>query len=208
MSSIGKLYYTPTSCGAASYIAAKISGVAFDHEQVNIGTHKTASGADFYVINPHGNVPTLVLPNGVVLNEGSAVLQFIADAAPSSGLAPALGTVQRYQLINWLNYIGTEIHKSYGPLFNPANSADVKQWAATNLNTKLDRLNGELKGKSYVQGDKFTIADSYLYIVLSWSPYVGVDLTNFANLQKYFDGIKALPTVQAAHKEIAGNKAA
>jgi len=200
-SSIGKLYYTTTSCGSASYIAAVAAGVTFESEQVDLQKHVTDSGADFYGINPKGNVPTLVLPNGTVLNEGVAVLQYIADQNPASGLAPAFGTIERYLLINELNYIATEVHKSYGPLFNPANTGEARERAVKHLQTKLGYLEKHdlSKGNQYLLFNKFTIADAYLYIVLSWSGYAGVKLDEFPNVQKYFVGIGALDVVKKAH---------
>lgn len=115
--SIGKLYYTPTSCGAASYIAATYAGLQFDSEVVDLKAHKTTSGQDFYKINPKGNVPTLVTPKGT-LSEGPAILQYIADQAPNSHLAPAFGTYERYHLIDTFNYVGSEVHKAIGQLFS------------------------------------------------------------------------------------------
>ncbi len=114
--SIGKLYYTSTSCGAASYLAATYAGLQFDSEVVDLKAHKTTSGQDFYQINPKGNVPTLVTPKGT-LSEGPAILQYIADQAPQSKLAPAFGTYERYHLIDTFNYVGSEVHKAFGSLF-------------------------------------------------------------------------------------------
>jgi len=210
MSSIGKLYYTTTSCGAASYIAATHAGLKFESEQVNIQTHKTDSGADYYGINPKGNVPTLVLPGGVTLNEGAAVLQYIADQNPKSELAPANGTVDRYVLINTLNYVATEVHKAYGPLFNPTNTAEQKAYYLSNLEKKFDYLEKhELNGdKKFLLFNHLTIADIYLYIVLSWSPYVGAKLESRSILKKYFDGIASHPSVVNAHAEMNAAKKA
>jgi glutathione S-transferase len=197
----GTLYFTLSSCGFASFLAAQIAGVPLTFEQVNIGTHKTASGVDFYTINPKGNVPTLVLPNGVVLNEGAATLQWIADQNPESKLAPAWGTVERYQLINLLNYVSSEVHASFGPLFNPALTGDARELANKRLISKFDYLEKNLirSGKTFIFGDNFTIVDAYLYICLSWTPYVHVTLDNHTNLKAYFEGIKGLKVVQDAH---------
>jgi len=204
MSSKLKLYYTPTSCGAASYIAAHAAGIQFDSEEVNIGTHKTASGADYYKINPKGNVPAVITKEGVLLNEGAATLQYIADQNPASNLAPAFGTVQRYELINALNYIASEVHSSFGPLFNPKITPEAKEAQVTKLNTKLDYLENHMIGqKKFLVGNNFTVADSYLYIVLGWTAYVGVSLDKHPNVQKWHAGIKALPVVQEAHAKMA-----
>lgn len=204
-----KLYYTPTSCGAASYIAQYKGGLNLDTEEVNISTHKTASGEDYYKLNPKGNVPALVLPGGVLLNEGSAVLQWIADQAPQSGLAPANGTVERYQLQNHLNYIASEVHASCGPLFNPKLAGDAKQAAMDKLYSKYKYLEEHVfhDGRKFINGgNNFTVADSYLYIVLSWHPYLGTSLDKYPKLKAYFEGISKLPFVQEAHKKMGEGK--
>jgi len=198
-----KIYYTPTSCGAASFIAAHAAGLNFESEQINIGTHKTASGADYYAINPKGNVPALVVGK-TLLNEGSAVLQYIADQAPNSGLAPKNGTIERYELQNHLNYIASEVHASFGPLFNPSITAEGKEAGLKKLYTKFDYVEKNLvNGKKYLLGDNLTVADLYLYIVFSWHPYVGASLDNYPNIKKYFEGIKSNEKVVAGHKKIA-----
>jgi glutathione S-transferase len=199
-----KLYYTTTSCGAASFIVAHTAGVNIQTEQVDLGTHKTSSGADYYTINPKGNVPGLVLDDGTLLNEGSAVLQWIADQAPGS-VAPTNGSVGRYHVQNALNYIASEVHPSIGGLFYP-NTDEIKDHIKSKAAAKLTYLNDTyIANKKFVVGDSFTIADSYLYIVLSWAPYVGVDLTPYPKVKAYFDGIAALPNVQAAHQRMATN---
>jgi len=205
MASFGKLYFTPTSCGAASWIAASQTGLKFDSEIVDLASHKTASGADFYTINVKGNVPTLVLPGGQVLNEGSAILQYIADQAPNSNLAPKNGTIERYQLQNTLNWIGTELHKTVGGLFNPAYDQKARDIITANVYKKLDYLEqNDLKdGRKFIQGgNHFTIADSYLYIVLTWFAYLKLTLDNHPKVKAYFEGIKSLPFVVAAHEKM------
>ncbi len=201
-----KLYYTPTSCGAASFIAAFSAGVQLDAEQVDLRTHKTTSGADYYAINPKGNVPGLVLQDGTVLNEGAAVLQWIADQAPGR-VAPQNGTTGRYLVQNALNYIASEVHPSIGGLFAP-NSDEVKAYIKSRAAVKLAYLENTLIGNNnFVVGDSFTIADSYLYIVLSWTGYVGIDLTPFPKVKAYFERIGGLENVKAAHARIATNPA-
>jgi glutathione S-transferase len=201
-----KLYYTTTSCGAASFIAAMTAGVQIECEQVDLYTHKTSSGADFYTINPKGNVPALVLDDGTVLNEGAAVLQWIADQAPGK-VAPENGTTGRYLVQNTLNYIASEVHPSIGHLFYP-NSDAIKDYIKSKAATKLTYLENTLIGdKKFVVGDSFTIADSYLYISLSWTAYVGIDLAPYPKVKAYFDGIGALENVKAAHARMAENPA-
>jgi len=213
-----KLYYTSTSCGAASFIAARVAGVTIDVEQVDIGTHVTASGADYYSINPKGNVPCLVLDDGTVLNEGAAVLQYIADQAPGT-VAAENGTSERYLIQNALNYVASEVHASFGPLFGPL-SEEAKAAQIVKLGTKFSFIEKNLLGNDvkiavrdgemtvpglFLVGGKFSIADSYLYIVLSWPQYVGVDMTGYPLLQAYSAGIAALPKVVAAHALMATN---
>ncbi len=197
-----KLYYTPTSCGAASFIAAVAAGIKIDAEQVNIGTHVTDSGADYYAINPKGNVPALILDDGTVLNEGAAVLQYIADQAPGK-IAGEYGTKERYLVQNTLNYLASEVHASYGPLFygleGEAKAAQVKK-----IGTKFDYISKNLlNGHQYLVGDKFSIADAYFYIILSWSGYVGVDLSAHPEIKAYSEFVGALPFVDAAHAAMA-----
>lgn len=206
-----KLYYTPTSCGAANFIAAFKAGLKFDSEQVNLQTHLTASGVDFYTVNPNGNVPTLVLDDGTVLSENSAVLQYIADQAPASGLAPPAGTLARYQLINELSFIATELHQGVTRLFRP-NSPEV---TAANLEVAKQRLaKGEkhvaarlAAGKQFLLGDNFTVADSYLFIILSWFPYLKLSYDDYPALGAFYKGIAALDFVQAAQARIATSPA-
>lgn len=203
-----KLYYTSTSCGAASFIAAFTAGLKIETEQVDIGTHLTASGADFYKINSKGNVPALVLDNGIVLNENTAILQYIADQAAPGTIAPANGTTARAKLQNVLSYIATEVHPSIGTLFYPNLPDDVQAWYRGNAAKKLAYLESTIiADNKFVVGDSFTVADSYLYIVLSWTAYVGIDLSPFPKVQAYSAGIAALPNVVAAHARIATNPA-
>jgi glutathione S-transferase len=199
-----KLYYTPTSCGAASFITAKLSGVVIEAEQVSLQTHLTDSGVDFYTINPKGNVPALRTDDGTILNENAASLQFIADLDPNHTLLPAWGTTARYEVIAALSYVGTEYHASIGGLFNPAATAEIKEYLHAKLATKLAYLNDKyLNGKRYLTGDNLSVADIYLYICLSWSPYVGVDLSPYPTVKAFFEGIGELEGVKAAHAAIA-----
>lgn len=196
-----KLYYTSTSCGAASFIAARAAGITIDAEQVNIGTHVTDGGADFYQINKNGNVPTLVLDDGTVLNEGAAVLQWIADQAPGK-IAPVNGSTGRYLVINALNYVATELHKgTFGPLFNP--KLPERDFFVQAANNKLKSVNELLADNVYLVGDQPSIADFYLYIVFSWSPYVGLDLSLYPNIAAFTARIGALDYVVKAHADMA-----
>lgn len=197
-----KLYYTPTSCGAANFIAASMGGLQFDSETVDLATHKTKSGADFYSINPKGNVPTVVLPDGTMFNENVATLTYIADAG-NAGLAPRQGTPERYQYLNHLAFVATELHKGVGALFNPALSPEAREGAKGIALKKIDQLVGLLDGgkKSFLNGKTLSAADLYAYIVLSWTGYLSIELP--AAAQAYFDGIKANEGVQKGHAAIS-----
>ncbi len=198
-----KLYYTPTSCGAASFIAATMGGLEFDSEVVDLASHKTKSGADFYAINPKGNVPTIVFPDGSILNENVAALTYLADTG-NAHLAPKEGTPERYQYLNQIGFVATELHKGVGALFNSSLSPEAREAAKANAVKKIDQLvNCLLDGgkKSFLNGKTLSVADLYAYIVLSWSGFVGIPLS--AQAQAYFDGIKANEAVQKGHAAIA-----
>jgi glutathione S-transferase len=201
-----KLYYTATSCGAASFIAAFTAEIGLEAEQVNIQTHQTASGADFFSINTKGNIPALVLDDGkTVLNENIAVLQYIADLKPNS-IAPENGTVERAVLQNLLAYFATEVHPSIGGLFNPSLGDETREFIRGNAAKKLSYLETRVLNSDqpqFLQSGKFTIADSYLYIILSWTKYVQIDLSAYPKVFAYFEFIGSLPNVKAAHDRIA-----
>jgi len=201
-----KLYYTPTSCGAASFLTATIGGLEFDSEVVDLRTHKTTSGADFYAINPKGNVPTIVFPDGSILNENVATLTYLADTG-NAQLAPKEGTPERYQYLNHVAFVATELHKGVGALFNSSLSPEAREAAKTHALKKIDQLvDGWLDGgkKSFFNGKTLSAADLYAYIVLSWSGFVGLQLS--APAQAYFDSIKAHEGVQKGHAAIAARQ--
>ncbi len=193
-----KLYYAPGTCSLSPHIALLESGLPFTAERVDIRAHKTASGADYYAVNSKGAVPALELDDGSVLTEGAAITQYIADQKPDAGLAPRAGTLERYRLIEMLNYIASEVHKGFSPLFNPKASADWRASAIAALGTKFDWLSKHLEGKTYLMGDTFTIADGYLFTVLSWAPRVGLELVKWPALTAYLSRVGHRPKVQAA----------
>jgi len=197
-----KLYYTPTSCGAASFLAASIGGLEFDSELVELATHKTKSGVDFFTINPKGNVPTIAFPDGSILNENVATLTYLADTGRAN-LAPKEGTPERYQYLNHVAFVATELHKGVGALFNSSLSPEAREGAKSNANKKIDQFIGFLDGgkKSYLNGKTLSAADLYAYIVLSWTGFLGMTLSPQA--QAYFDHIKANEQVQKGHAAIA-----
>lgn len=190
-----KLYYTPGACSMAPHIALREAGLKFDLEKVDLMTKKTESGADFTAINPKGYVPALQLDNGQVLTEVGVVLQYIADQKPGSGLAPAAGTLERYRLMEMLNFISTELHKNFGPLFNPAAGDDAKKAAIEMIGKRLGYLDQQLAGKQYLLGDTFTVADCYLATMLGWCQYAKLDLSAWLNIGAYAGRVMSRPAV-------------
>ncbi|MDY0046897.1 MAG: glutathione transferase GstA [Thauera propionica] len=195
-----KLYYKAGACSLASHIVLEETGLPYETEAVDLKTKVTASGADFTQINAKGYVPALVLDTGELLTEGPAILQYLADRVPEKKLVPADGTLERYRLQSWLTFIGTELHRSCTPFFSPASGDAWKAAAMANLERRLDYTNGELAGKAYLLGDGFSVADAYLFTVLSWMPYVKLDLSRWSNLTAFQARVAARPAVQAALK--------
>lgn len=195
-----KLYYSPGACSLASHIALEEAGLPYEAVAAPTKTKVLPDGSDFRKVNPLGYVPYLVMDDGTGLSEGPAILQYVADQAPAKQLAPANGTVPRYQLQSWLNFIGTEVHKNFGPLFNPAMPAEAKKIATDTLLGRLKFVDGELAGKTYLMGDTFTVADAYLFVVTNWAKPMGIDLSPFSHLQALRERVGARPAVQKAMK--------
>jgi glutathione S-transferase len=195
-----KLYYSPGACSLAPHIVLREAGFEFDLEKVSLAANKTASGEDFTQINPKGYVPVLKLDDGHMLTEGPAIDQYLADKKPTSGLAPANGTMERYHLIEWLNFISTELHKQFGPLFKPSTPQETRQTQVNLLGKRFDYVVDQLKNKQYLTGDVFTIADAYLFTVLNWGDVLKLDMSKWPVLQKYVARVAARPQVQAALK--------
>lgn len=195
-----KLYYSPGACSLASHIALHETGLPFDIEKFNGATLKTETGEDFLKINAKGYVPTLKLNDGNILTEGAAILQYIADQKPDSALAPQAGTLERYRLQEWLTYIGTEVHKSFSPLFNKTAAEEVKNYTRDLLGKRLVYVESQLASKPYLMGNGFTVADAYLFVVLGWSSHVGFDLGPYPKIREYLARVSARPAVQAALK--------
>jgi glutathione S-transferase len=202
-----KLYYSPGACSLSPHIALNEAGLVFDSESVDLAKKKTKSGADYRAINPKGAVPALQLDNGQVLTEGSAIVQYIADQKPATKLAPAAGTLERYRLQEWLNYVASEVHKGFSPLFNPKIPEDWKKVVTDNLATKFDYLSKQLQGKDYLMGT-FSVADAYLFTILGWTKYFNIDLAKWPVLVKYMERVGARPAVKAALEAEARDKAA
>jgi len=195
-----KLYYAPGACSLSPHIVATEAGVPVELEKVDLAKHRTASGEDFYAVNPKGYVPTLRLDDGSVLTEGPAIVQYLADQKPASGLAPANGTVDRYRLQEWLNFIGTELHKNFGPLFNPATPDAVKEISKANITKRLAYLNDQLANRQYLMGNNFTVADAYAFTIVNWTNFVKIDLKPYPNLVAYMGRVGARPKVQETLK--------
>jgi glutathione S-transferase len=196
-----KLYFSPGACSLSPHIVLLEAGLPFTLEKVDLKTKKTAAGIDFLTINSKGSVPALQLDDGRVLTEGPAIVQYLADQKPQSGLAAPAGTFERYQLMEMLNYISSELHKSYSALFNPKISADWKASTLQNLDKKFAWLSSRLGNKSYLLGDSFTVADAYLFTILRWSGHVGVDLAPWPVLTAYQSRIAQRPKVEQALRD-------
>jgi glutathione S-transferase len=203
-----QLYFSPGACSLASHITAREAGIPVDLKRADTKTKKLVDGSDYFAVNSKGAVPALQLDNGQVLTEGVAIMQYLADQKPESGLIPRAGTLERYRVIEWLNFITSEIHKSYSPLWNPANDAKVKEYTQANLEKKLDWTNQQLAGKKYLTGDTFTIADAYLYTVINWSYFLNLGLDKWPALQEFHARVAARPAVQAALEAEGLNKKA
>jgi len=195
-----KLYYSPGACSLSPHIALHEAGLAFEPVLASTKTHKLQDGTDYYGINPLGYVPMLELDDGTRLREGPAIVQYIADLAPTKNLAPAAGTLQRYRLQEWLTFIGTEMHKGYSPLFNPNMPEEAKAIFKDKLKSRYEWLDGQFADKQYLMGDQFSVADGYLFTVTNWAKPTGVDISGFANLLAWHARVAARPAVQDAMK--------
>ena len=195
-----KLYYSPGACSLSPHIALHEAGLAFEPVLASTKTHKLQDGTDYYGINPLGYVPMLELDDGTRLREGPAIVQYIADLAPTKNLAPAAGTLQRYRLQEWLTFIGTEMHKGYSPLFNPNMPEEAKAIFKSKLKSRYEWLDGQLADKPYLMGNQFSVADGYLFTVTNWAKPTGVDISDFSNLQAWHARVAARPAVQDAMK--------
>ena len=193
-----KLYYSPAACSLSPHIAAREAGLPLDLVKVNLDTHRTADGADFYAINPKGYVPFLVRDDGTTLSEGPAIVQYLADRAPAAGLAPAPGTPERYRLQEWLNYLSTEIHKGMGSLFDAEMPDTYKAVIKARVGRRFDFLAGALEANPYLMGEHFTVADGYLFTLLGWTRWLGIDLAQWPVLAAYAARIGARPKVVEA----------
>ncbi len=195
-----KLYYAPGACSLAAHIVAREAGLSFDLDKVDLGKKQTEGGEDYTKVNPKGYVPALRLDDGQILTEASIIVQYLADQKPQSGLAPKAGTMERYRLMEWLNFVSSEIHKSYGPLWKPDTPEAAKQSAKDLLGQRFDYLADTLGAKPYLMGDAFSVADAYLFTVLNWTHIHNIDLGKWPALKDYMARIGERPMVKEAMK--------
>lgn len=193
-----KLYYSPGVCSLAPHIALREAGIAFELEKVDIATKRFGAGQDYLAVNPNGYVPALEIEPGFVLTEGPAIMQLIADKAPGAQLAPANGTPARYQLQSWLNFITAEIHKGFSPLFKPAMPEEAKRLFVEQLGLRFDVVERQLAHNDYLMGERFTVADAYLFVTTNWAGYLGIALDRWPALQALRARVASRPAVQAA----------
>jgi len=195
-----KLYYVPGACSMAPHIALREAGLSFEIDKMDPATRRTEQGEDYLKVNPKGSVPALRLDNGEVLTEVAVVLQYIADQKPGANLAPATGSMARYRLAEWLNYISSEVHKQLGPFFNPKLPPEWRENQVSLLSKRFDILAAHLKSHAYLMGDSITVADVYLFTVLNWCNLIKVDLSKWPALTEYLGRIASRPAVQATLK--------
>ena len=193
-----KLYYAPGACSLSPHIVAREAGLRLDLEKVDLRSGKTETGAAFAEINPKGYVPALSLDNGEVLTEVSALVQYVADQAPQAALMPAAGTDERYRVLEWLGFISTEIHKGFGPLWNPGTPDSMKAATKDRLASRFAYLDEILAKQPYLMGETFTIADAYLFTVVNWTNFHAIDISSFKNLSAFMTRVAARPKVREA----------
>jgi glutathione S-transferase len=193
-----KLYYSPGACSLSPHIALKEAGIPFDLIKVDLKAKKLEDGSDYNTVNPKGQVPALGLDNGDLLTEGAVIVQMIADTAPQKNLAPANGSSERYKLQEWLNFIASELHKSFSPMFQPALSDDTKAFFKNRLEGKFKYIDRALAGRDYLMGSQFTVPDAYLFTMLAWADRMGLDISGLPNLVAYKARVAARPKVQEA----------
>lgn len=193
-----KLYYSPGASSLSPHIVLREAGLAFEPVAAPTKTHQLPDGSDYYAVNPLGYVPLLELDDGTRLREGPAIVQYIADQVPHKNLAPANGTLPRYRLQEWLSFIGTELHRSFTPLFNTAMPEEGKKVFRERLARRFLWLDGELAGKDYLMGPQFSVADAYLFTVTRWTKPMAIDLSAYAHLRAHHERVAARPAVQEA----------
>jgi len=193
-----KLFYMPGACSLAPHIVANEAGLDLELVKVDGKTKTTEAAQDFLATNPNGYVPALVLSDGELMTEASVLVQYLADQNPEAGLMPRAGEMARYRVQQWLAFVATELHKAFGVFFKPNTPEATKEINREHLAKRLAYVDGKLDGRSYLMGDAFTAADAYLWTILGWAKHVGIDLSPFANIQRYLGTVAARPAVQQA----------
>ena len=193
-----KLYFSPGACALHPQIALREAGLDFQLVRVDLRAHKLSDGTDFFSINPKGYVPVLEFDDGSRLTEGAVIDQWVADQRPQSHLAPAAGTLGRVRVQEWLHFIGTEIHKTFSPLFGTSLNDEQKEQHRKRIGGRFDIIEKELASKPYLTGDTFTVADGYLFNMLRWTAFTGIDLNHWPHLKAFHDRVEARPAVKAA----------
>lgn len=193
-----KLYYSPGACSLSPHIALLEAGLPYDLVKVDLRAKKLENGDDYLKVNPKGQVPALALDSGELVTEGPVIVQMIADQAKGKNLAPARDSAERYKLLEWLNFVGTELHKNFGPLFSPVLADDAKAFFKDRVMGKFRYLDGVLAGRDYLMGKEFTVADGYLFTMLTWAERMKFDLSAMPNLLAYKARVAARPKVQEA----------
>jgi glutathione S-transferase len=194
-----KLYYTPGACSQAPHIALRELGLPFEAVTVDLAKHALPDGSDFRAINPKGYVPLLELDDGTRISEASVILQYVADLKPGT-IAPVFGTLPRWKLMEWLAFISTEVHKGFGPLWNPKTPPEVRERTVQALGNRFSYITKTLESQPYLTGQEFSIADAYLFVVLNWSALHKVDLSPWPALSAFQARVAARPAVQATLK--------
>lgn len=193
-----KLFYTPGACSVCPHVTLQEAGLPYELVRVDLGSHKTEKGEDFYGINPKGYVPALQLDDGQILTENTAIVQFLADKAPEKGLMPPAGSMERYRVLEWLGFVSSEIHKTFGPLFSPACTEETRKAQLDRLATRFEYVAKQLEGRDYLMGDRFTVADSYLFAMLNWTLQMGPSMDRWPTLKAYYERVGARPAVRKA----------
>jgi glutathione S-transferase len=193
-----KFYYAQGACSLSPHIVSRELGIPVELKKVNTKDKTFEGGGDYWKINARGYVPALQLDNGEILTEGPAIVQYLADQKPDAGLAPKSGTFERYRLQEWLNFLTSEIHKQFSPLFKPNTPEEYKKIAKENIATRFDWLDKQLAGRDYLMGKTFTVADAYAFVLIGWSKFQGIDLARWPNITAYHKRVGARPKVQEA----------
>ncbi|MFC0179088.1 glutathione transferase GstA [Thorsellia kenyensis] len=182
-----KLFYSAGSCSVSPHIALNEANLPYTMESVNLATKVMGNGENYLAINPNGQVPALMLDDGTLLTEGAAIVQFIADLASDKNLLPAVGQINRYKALSWLNYISTELHKGFSPLYNPRTPEEYKAIAIENIHKKFEYLNAHLEKNTYLLGDSYCVADGYLFTVINWTHFLKMDISKYSHLCRFMN---------------------